>query len=207
MLASQASRAHSPPCHKLQLMVRPLVPAPRAPRHISPFIAGGAAFLVARSPRGFSMKRCAAETSEGKQEDEEEEETPLQLVLNLATVIADEAASLVPVAGPIRDGLRAAEEGRLWDYCYHVAMLLCDVTPLVIESEAMRMAGLSSKVAKMVRQGKKGYSLRKVAAAAKQLSEDAELARKLSPQVRMVLKVVHKVCVRLMNESSEKDKS
>ena len=119
-------------------------------------------------------------------------------------VIADEILSLVPVIGPLKDAKRAAEEGQIGEYCFHLVMLICDVTPMALASEAARMTKATSKIAKLVRKGKKGYSLRKVAATAKRLSKDARKAEELTDGVRMVLRMIPKICERLQKEESAK---
>ena len=95
-----------------------------------------------------ALRRCTAT-------EVEEEEDLEERLLNIAWAIGDELGSLIPVVGPIKDGYKALEEGNLRDSCYHVAMLLCDVTPMMLASEAARMAKVSSKVAKLVRNSAK----------------------------------------------------
>jgi hypothetical protein len=122
-------------------------------------------------------------------------------------VIADEILSLVPVVGPLKDAKRAAEDGQLGEYCFHLVMLICDVTPMALASEAARMTKATSEIAKLVRKGKKGYSLRKVAATAKRLSKrskDARKAEELTDGVRMVLRMIPKICERLQKEEPAK---
>ena len=128
---------------------------------------------------------------------EEEDDSDFDQLTDLILVVADELVSLVPVAGPAKDLVKAGQEQRLGDYCYHMLMLLCDLTPLALASEAARMTRATSKIARLVRKGKKGYSLRKVAAATKKLIDESERAAKLTPQIRTMLKFMHKVCVRL----------
>ena len=110
-------------------------------------------------------------------------------------VIADEILSLVPVIGPLKDAKRAAEEGQIGEYCFHLVMLICDVTPMALASEAARMTKATSQLAKWVR---------KVAATAKRLSKDARKAEELTDGVRMVLRMIPKICERLQKEESAK---
>ena len=169
------------------------VPWRPGPLHSLGFPMAGC-FVVSRGRNRWH--RLHAKSEAGLLEKEEEDEKLKRIVL----AIADEIVSLVPVVGPMKDAVRAGQEQRLRDYCYHVVMLLCDLTPMVWASEAARMAELASKIAKLVRAGKKGYSLRKVAAAAKQLLEEVDAAKKLSLEIRTALKTIHKVCVRLADE-------
>ena len=152
---------------------------------------------------GLNLKDEEEDEDEDDDEDEDEEDDELEeKVMNIAQAVLDELISFAPVVGPAKDAVRAWQDGRVRDYCFHAVMVICDLTPMVLASEAARMAKLSSRVAKLVRKGEKGYSLRKVAIAAKRLTKDAEKAQKLTPEIQRVLKLIYKVCVRVEKEAS-----
>ena len=160
-----------------------------------PFCLASSAFILSRDQRRRSGAARAL-TSERNETDEKDE------AFEVVWKIAKALVSLVPVAGPVSDAIDAAKEERLRDYCYHWLMVVCDITPPFLAFRAARMAKFTSRVSKLVRQGKKGYSLRAVAKAAKQLAESAEMAKKLTPELRLALKAIHKVCVSLQREPS-----
>ena len=107
------------------------------------FCLASSAFILSRQrPRCLAAR---ASMGEGKENDEDDKALE-EYVWKMSEAVLDEVADLVPVVGPTKGMFNAAQEGRAWDYCRHVVMLLCDVSPFLLASEAARLAKVTSKV-------------------------------------------------------------
>lgn len=100
----------------------------------------------------------------------------------------------------------AAEEGKFWDQCFHYTMAVLDLSPWAALKVADKAVDSLSVAAKMVRARKKGVSLRKLLQASKSLAENAPKLEKLNDQMRFLVPMVYRLCMRAQGELEKEGK-